>query len=221
MSSKWSMSKKELDFIHYKYGDTDEKIRDFLNQKERTDALDQFDIRVNEWLDNDKPMKVVDTETGYDPNECFGIGFNSKDKENCALCSIREACKEAHAFFVESTEKEIFHMSKLELSQEEEIEDDEILKRIEERVTGGIEKSNSGVKINTYPKMLIRSFTRDLEGRITVYSSRGLLPYINRWVETKKTCKEYKETRISFKIVLSDLVDFIDNMVFDTELEKK
>lgn len=217
MASKWALSKREVDFVHHKYGDNDEKIKEGL-EKEGDVENDQFDLRISEWLKNGKPMKEVDSESGYDSSECFGLGFDSKDL-TCKRCGIYEACKEAYSFFVDSTEKEIFGMSKMNVIKEDEVEDDKIFDKIRDMKVK-VEKNDSGViKIHTKPKITIHTLKRDSEGKINVYSSKGMLPYVNRWDETRESCKSYKQSRIGFKILLSDLVGFIENMLFDPESE--
>jgi len=215
MSSRWAMSKKEIEFVEYKYGKTDEEILESLNQK--GGEFVQFELRIEEWLKNGKPMREVNTESGYDPEECFGLNFDSKDRI-CKTCSVNKACQEAYTFFVEKMEKEIVGLSKIERTEKEGIEDDKIIQKIKE-LQVEVDRSDSLIKIHTMPKMIIHTLNRDNEGKIVVYSSRGLLPYVYRWQETKDTLKVYKKSRISFRIFLSDLVDFIENMMFDPEKE--
>ena len=226
MSSEWALSKKEVDFIHYKYGKTDEEIWSFLDQRleslKEGENQSQFDLRITEWLKNGKPVKEVDTESGYDRNECFGMGFDPKD-QTCRQCGIRVDCKEASVFFAEMLDKEVFGMSKMKTLVEDEVEEDKVVDEVVAQIRElkvGVDRDDSGIKIHTMPKMTIPYLTRDEEGKIVVYSSKGLLPYVNRWEETKEDCKVYKQSRIGFRIALSDLVDFIENMLFDPAVEE-
>ena len=194
------LSQNEVKYIHKIYGKTKEDI-----EKKLQEPYSQFDKRVILWLEDDMATEP------FDPEQCFGVKYDPDDPECQIKCSISEDCKKAVKIFGDDFIAEIKSDISLEKKEKEngEIKIERkkiILKSLKELV--GYKKDKKAIKIKTKPLLKVSNWE---EGNLTIYSTRGVLKYTERWKNLE--IKEYGSGKVKVTgLDMEDLLMFVEDM---------
>lgn len=207
------LSFNEAKYIRLKYGENKEQIKEKL-----LEPYSQFEERIILWLE-----EKMETEK-YDPDECFGKDYDPFENECQIKCPIPVECKEALDLFKNKFNKKMVEEIKLnDVNLEEDAESkkvkeqrklgrEEILETLSDLVK--IKKETrkykgKEIRIMTKPMLKISNWDRK---EITVYSTKGIIPYTERWKGLK--IKRYAGVKVKIGgFEPNDLINFVEDMI--------
>lgn len=210
------LSFNEVKYIHIKYGKNREEI-----EKKLLEPYSQFEERLILWLESG--METAEKT----PKECFGREYDSDDPECQVKCPIRVECEDATNIFriknkqekrvVEEIKTDIIDFGETKIEEIEKVGREDIIEELKKSVP--IKMVGKGFKVDTYPILNVSKWD---EKKITVYSTKGVLPYARRWKNLK--IKEYKGVKVKIEgMEPEDLLQFVKDMLFNPleDMKKK
>lgn len=202
------LSFNEVKYIHVKYGETKEEI-----ERNLLEPYNQFEERMIMWLESGMEVEKEN------PKQCFGKEYDPDDPECQVKCPIRYQCDDATKIFriKNSYKKEVIKeigtkmvdIDKAKIDEIEKIGREDILIELGNLVPMKIVRK--GFKLDTNPILNVSKWENE---EITIYSTKGILPYAKRWKDLK--VKEYKGVKVKIDGMKPvDLLKFVKDMLYD------